>query len=79
MLSMLPRKILPGGAATLCISADRTQNLFVTSLGEVNPKLTTCRTVAPKKTTTFIAYAVNDRGLRATRTITVFVLKSPKR
>ncbi len=78
MLSMLPRKVLPGGTATLCISADRTQRLFITGLGDFNPKLTTCRTVLPTKTTTFIAHAVNDRGRQATRAITVSVLRSKR-
>jgi hypothetical protein len=79
MLSMLPRKVLPRGTATLCISADRTQRLFITGLGEFNPKLTTCHTVSPKKTTTFTAYAIDERGRQAMRTITVVVLRSQRR
>ena len=78
MFSMLPRKVLPGDNATLCISADRTRRLIITGLGEFNPKVTTCRTVLPKKTTTFIAFALDERGRQATRTITLVVLTSKR-
>ena len=73
LLSMLPRTVLTGDAATLCISADHAQNLFVTGLGAVNPKLTTCRSVRPNKTTTFVASATNELGQQTTRTISVEV------
>jgi hypothetical protein len=77
LLSMLPRKVLTGSVATLCVSADHSQRLFVTGLGALNPSLTTCRTVSPKKTTTFIAYAANARGQQAKATITVVMATPP--
>jgi hypothetical protein len=70
---MLPRKMLAGGTATLCISADYARRLFVSGLGAFDPNLTTCHTVSPRKTTTFVAYAANTRGQRAKRTITLVV------
>jgi hypothetical protein len=73
LLSMLPRSVVTGDAATLCISADHAQNLFVTGLGAINPRLTTCRSVRPNKTTTFAASATNALGQQTTRTISVEV------
>ncbi len=73
LLSVLPRKVLAGKTATLCVSAEHAQRLFITGLGAFNPNLTTCRTLSPKKTTTFIAYAVNARGQRKKRKTTVIV------
>jgi hypothetical protein len=73
LLSMLPRKVFAGDTATLCVSADHAQRLFITGLGAFNPKLTTCHTVLPKKTTSFVAYATNTRGQRTKRKITVVV------
>jgi hypothetical protein len=76
LLSMLPRAVVTGDAATLCISADHAQHLFVTGLGAVNPKLTTCLSVRPDKTTTFVAAATNELGQQTTQTISVEV-RSP--
>ena len=76
LLSMLPRKVLAGGNATLCISANHAKKLFITGLGTFNPNLTTCHTVLPKRTTSFIAYAANTRGQRTTREITVVVVRT---
>ena len=75
LFSILPRTVVPGGSATLCISADHAQQLFVTGVGAFNPKLTSCRTVSPETTTTFLAYATNKRGQQAKRTITLVVLE----
>jgi hypothetical protein len=73
LLSMLPRTVFGGATATLCVSAAGAQSLFVTGLGAFNPSLTTCRTVSPKKTTAFVAYAADARGRLAQRQITVVV------
>jgi putative effector of murein hydrolase len=72
MLSLLPSAIAPHGSAILCISAAGADELYVSAVGRLPANLTTCRTVRPGKTTTYVASAVNEAG-RTTRAITLKV------
>jgi hypothetical protein len=75
LLSVLPATITPHQSATLCVSASDADELYVSEVGELRPRETTCRTVSPAETTTYVVQATNPRS-RATRSITLTVKPS---
>jgi hypothetical protein len=72
MLTLLPPVIGPHELATLCVSADNAEELYVSGVGRVPPDQTTCRSVGPAATTTYEAQAFNQ-AWRTTRKITLQV------
>jgi hypothetical protein len=73
LLSILPETITPHESAILCISAIDADELYVTSIGDLPPRETTCRIVSPAATTTYEVQAIN-RHWRTTRSIVLRVL-----
>jgi tetratricopeptide (TPR) repeat protein len=74
LLSLLPTTIGPRQRATLCVSAIHANLLSVSSLGNVPPNRTTCRSVRPATSTIFVVQAVNQTW-STTRRITLTVRK----
>ena len=72
LLTLLPTTIAPHQSATLCVSVVDADLVKVSELGDLPPNQTTCRTVSPAVSTTYIVQAVN-RVWRTTRTITLKV------
>ena len=71
-VTLLPAEIAPRQSATLCVSAVHAGYLHVVGIGDVSPTRTTCRTVRPAESTTYVVQAVNKAG-STTRTITLTV------
>ena len=68
-----PQTIAAGGGSTICVAARHASQLSVSLLGEFHPLGLACRRVSPHETTTYTAWAVNDRGETVSDDVTVTV------